>query len=134
METIFTKIRDGQLPSARLYEDEHCFVILDINPVNQGHALVISNAVYPTLADTPAEIFAHMMGVVQQVDAKLHAALGCDATNIVINNGKASGQEIPHLHIHVIPRYLDDTKEFRLSTGVYTPRELADLQEQLRLQ
>ncbi len=133
METIFTKIRDGEVPSVRLYDDEHCFVILDINPVNKGHALVISNAVYPTVADTPEATFAHMMGVVQKIDAKLHAILGCEATNIVINNGEASGQEIPHLHIHVIPRYTGDTKDLRLSTETYGPNEMVQLGAQLRL-
>lgn len=125
METIFTKIRDGAIPSVKLHQDELCFVILDINPVNKGHALVISNEPYPTLADCPVETLAHMMDVVQRTDAKLREVLGCEATNIVINNGEASGQEVAHLHIHVIPRHRGDQKHIHLTKEQYAEGEMA---------
>ncbi|MCK9548963.1 MAG: HIT family protein [Sphaerochaeta sp.] len=131
METIFTKIRDGVIPSVKLHEDELCFVILDINPVNKGHLLVITNECHPTLADCPEATLAHLMGVVQRADAKLREALGCDATNIVINNGEESGQEVKHLHIHVIPRYKGDQKHFRLAKEHYEEGEMERLGRRL---
>ena len=83
METIFTKIRDGVIPSVKLHQDELCFVILDINPVNKGHLLVITNESYPTLADCPEATLAHLMRVVKRADAQLRQTLGCDHTRFV---------------------------------------------------
>ena len=131
METIFTKIRDGVIPSVKLHQDELCFVILDINPVNKGHLLVITNESYPTLADCPEATLAHLMRLVKRADAQLRQTLGCDATNIVINNGKESRQEVPHLHIHVIPRYKDDQKHFLLSKEQYEEGEIQRLGRRL---
>ncbi|MCR5732807.1 MAG: HIT family protein [Sphaerochaetaceae bacterium] len=110
MATIFEMIINGDIPSTKLYEDDKCLVILDINPINYGHALVISKTVYPTFTDCPAETLSHMMEIAKRVDKKQREALGAEGTNIIINNSPASGQEVPHLHIHVIPRFKDDGK------------------------
>lgn len=131
METIFTKIRDGAIPSVKLHQDELCFVILDINPVNKGHLLVITNECYPTLADCPEATLAHLMSVVKRADLRLRQVLACDATNIVINNGKESGQEVSHLHIHVIPRYKDDQKHLHLPKEQYEEGEMQRLGRRL---
>ncbi len=131
METIFTKIRDGAIPSVKLHQDELCFVILDINPVNKGHLLVITNECYPTLADCPDATLSHLMSVVKRADAKLREALICDATNIVINNGKESGQEVSHLHIHVIPRFKEDGKHFHFPKEQYEEGEIERLGRRL---
>lgn len=127
METIFTKIRDNQIPSVKLHQDELCFVILDINPVNKGHLLIITREPYPTIAACPDETLAHLMAITKIADGRLRSVLGCDATNIVINNGKESGQEVPHLHIHVIPRYQDDGKMIRLPKQQYDEGEMRAL-------
>ncbi|NCC64274.1 MAG: HIT family protein [Spirochaetia bacterium] len=126
METIFTKIREGEIPSVMLHRDEFCFAILDINPVNKGHILLITNESYPTLADCPDQILAHLMKLAKQADTKMRSALGCDATNLVINNGKESGQEVPHLHLHIIPRFKDDNKNIRLSKESYQDGEMSE--------
>lgn len=112
METIFTKIINGDIPSTKVHEDDQCVVILDIAPVNKGHALIISRAPYPTMEDCPVETLAHMMSIAQRLGRAMRDSLGAEATNIVINNGPAAGQEVPHLHIHVIPRYQEDGKRF----------------------
>ena len=131
METIFTKIRSGAIPSTKVYEDEVCFVILDINPVNKGHLLIITNEVYPTLADTPDEILAHLLIVAKKADATLRKVLGCAATNVVINNGEESAQEIPHIHLHIIPRYAHDGKHLSFPKEQYDEGEMADLGKRL---
>lgn len=110
MATVFEKIRDGVIPSVKIYEDDICFVILDLNPVNKGHALVISKECVQTFTQIKKENLDHMMGVARMVDAKMRLTLGADGTNIMINNSPASGQEVPHLHIHVIPRFNGDKK------------------------
>ncbi|MPM14587.1 hypothetical protein SDC9_60951 [bioreactor metagenome] len=126
METIFTKILEGKIPSVRLHEDELCFVILDINPVNKGHLLIITKESYPLLSDCPDSTLSHLMHVAKRADAKLREVLHCDATNLIINNGKASGQEVPHLHLHVIPRWESDKKNIHLQKETYTDGEMAE--------
>ena len=108
MKTIFEMIIDNEIPATKLHEDEICLVILDINPINKGHALVINKKPYPTFSQCPAQELSHMMEIAKKVDSLQREKLNCDGTNIIINNSKAANQEIPHLHIHVIPRYNDD--------------------------
>ena len=115
MDTVFTKIIEGSIPSTRLYEDEQCLAILDIHPMNKGHALVICKECYPTISDCPDDVLGHLLSVAKLLDAKMRSSIGAEATNILINNGPAAGQEVPHLHIHVIPRYFTDKKRLSLT-------------------
>ena len=125
MPTVFEMIINGDIPSTKLYEDYSVLVILDINPVQKGHSLVISKKAYPNFTDCPAGELAHMMEVAQRVDLRLRSVLGCQGTNIMINNGPASGQEIPHLHIHVIPRYDNDGQVLGFRKTSYDDGEIA---------
>ena len=112
METLFTKIGKGEIPSVKLYEDDICFVILDINPVVKGHALVISREPYPNMANCPDDVLAHLIQVAKRVDLKQREALKSEGSNIFINNDPASGQEVPHIHVHVVPRYANDGRKY----------------------
>lgn len=131
MKTIFTKILEGEIPSVKLHEDALCTVILDINPVHKGHLLVISRAPYPTFSECPLPTLNHLMDIAQQADKKLRSVLSCDGTNLIINNGAASGQEVPHLHIHIIPRYTNDGQKFGFTKETYAEGELAKYGKQL---
>ncbi|MGE4453170.1 MAG: HIT family protein [Sphaerochaeta sp.] len=131
METIFTKILKGEIPSTILHKDELCFSILDINPVNKGHVLIITNEPYPTVESCPLEVLSHMMLLAKKASATLKDRLNCDATNLIINNGKESGQEVPHLHLHIIPRYQGDEKTIRLAKEKYRDDEIAVYGEKL---
>lgn len=133
MATVFEMIINGEIPSKMLYEDDLCLVILDINPVRKGHALVISKAVYPTIDECPIEVLNHMFSIVKKVNLKLEEKLDCDGTNILINNGKASGQEVPHLHIHVIPRYDNDGQSFNFTKETYLGDEMDRYKDLLTL-
>ncbi len=133
MATVFEMIVNGDIPSVKLYEDETALVILDINPIRKGHALVISKKCYPVVTDCPADTLAHLMEIAQKVDRKMRETLNCDGTNMLINNGKAAGQEVPHLHIHVIPRYDDDGIKFGFDHEAYGEGEAAELGKKLCL-
>ncbi|MGN1163562.1 MAG: HIT family protein [Candidatus Ornithospirochaeta sp.] len=134
MATVFEMIRDGEIPSTKIYEDDLCFVILDLSPVNKGHALVISKECAPTFTEVKDETLHHMINVAKKVDGKMRSVLGADGTNIMINNGPASGQEVPHLHIHVIPRYSGDGKTFSFpSKEKYSEGEMAEYGERLKI-
>ena len=86
MKTVFEMIIDNEIPSVKLYEDDVCIVILDINPIQKGHALVISKKPYPRFTLAPQDELSHMMEVAKRVDLKMREVLGADGTNIMINN------------------------------------------------
>lgn len=112
MPTVFEMIINGDIPSKKVYEDDAVLAILDINPRAKGHTLVISKKVYPTISEAPEDLIAHMFSVVKKIDSAMRRNLMAEGTNVIINNSSASGQEIPHLHIHVIPRKSDDCLSF----------------------
>lgn len=133
METLFTKICKGEIPSVKLYEDDVCFVILDINPVLKGHSLVISKEPYPSMADCPDDVLGHLMTVAKIIDEKQRKALGSQGSNIIINNDPASGQEVPHIHVHVIPRFDGDGRKYFALHDKYDDGEMAQYGERLRI-
>ena len=133
MPTVFELIRDGKIPSRKIYEDNVCFAILDISPRAKGHTLVISKEVYPTVADAPEEVTGHMMEIVKKIDRKMRKVLNADGTNVIINNSPASGQEVPHLHIHVLPRFNGDGLSFFPPVQSYEDGEADKLLELLKI-
>ena len=131
METIFTKIEKGIIPSTKIYEDEVCFVIMDINPVKKGHCLVISRQPYPNVASCPDEVLSHLLLVAKKIDARQREILGNQGSNIIINNDPASGQEVPHIHIHVIPRFDGDGRKHFQEHDTYADGEMKTLLDAL---
>ena len=132
METIFDKIISRSIPSYIVYEDDVCLVILDINPIRKGHLLVISKKSVATIDRLLSNELSAMMSVVQKADVKLREALNADAVNILINDGKDAGQEIPHVHMHVIPRFKGDGELDINKKSPYTDGEIKKYQEMLR--
>ena len=111
-DCVFCKIRDGQIPSAKLYEDERTFAIMDINPLNPGHALVIIKAHAPTIFDAdPADLGAAITAA-KKLGAAVKDAMKAEGLNIMQANGAAAFQSVPHLHLHLIPRFTGDGKGF----------------------
>ena len=107
-DCIFCKIVAGEVPGKKVYEDEHCLAFLDINPLADGHTMVIPKGHYPLLEDMPAEVAGHLMRVVARVSAAQRSELGVLSTTIGINNGPEAGQVVPHIHVHVVPRRSTD--------------------------
>ena len=108
VDCIFCKIVKGEIPSAKLYEDDNVYAFLDIGPVHKGHSLVIPKKHYEDMFDVPGELLGKQIQAVQRVAAAVKKATGCDGVNIAQSNGKAAGQVVPHIHFHIMPRYLDD--------------------------
>ncbi len=107
-DCIFCKIVNKQIPASIIYEDEDVLVFMDIGPIIKGHALVISKEHHGLVTETPNEILAKLHWVAKRVALAQMNELGADGVNIMQNNGAAAGQEVPHIHIHVIPRYASD--------------------------
>jgi histidine triad (HIT) family protein len=127
MESLFTKIIKREIPSVILHEDEQCIVILDISPINKGHALVISKKEYETIIECSDAELSYLMGIARKTAVKLTDVLSIDGFNIMINNKPASGQEVPHLHIHIIPRYDGDGKTPKMTKESYKEGEMEQL-------
>jgi histidine triad (HIT) family protein len=125
---ILAKILRGELPSHPVYEDDRCLAILDIFPINPGHLLVIPKARASTIADLDPAHAGHLLQVAARLSQVVRAvAPRCEGVNFWISDGTAAGQEIPHVHLHVIPRFAEDG--FRLRTGPKNrqPQDPADL-------
>jgi histidine triad (HIT) family protein len=109
---VFCRIIDGQLPSMRVYEDERTIAIMDINPLNSGHCLVINKAHAPTLWDADPIDLQAAIAAAQKVGAALKTAVKPDGLNLLQANGPAAFQSVPHFHLHLIPRWNNDDKGF----------------------
>ena len=108
MDCVFCKIISGEIASAKIAENEKAIAILDINPANFGHTLVIPKAHIESLADMDEETTNAVMELVKEVMKRQIKNLGAEGVNVLHNFGKVAGQVVPHAHIHVIPRYKDD--------------------------
>jgi len=106
-ENIFRKILDGEIPSHDVYEDEDTYAFLDVNPLARGHTLVIPKQDAETLEDLDDGGEA-LFDTVRRLAPRVADAVDAPAYNVGLNNGEASGQEVPHAHIHIVPRFEGD--------------------------
>ena len=120
-DCLFCRIVDGELPSYDLYEDDQVLAFLDVNPVAEGHALVIPKAHHERVTDYDAETTAAVFDAAREVAAAMEAALEPDGFNLFQTNGAAAGQEVFHSHVHVVPRTEGDDVSFG-----FEPRDLED--------
>lgn len=111
-DCVFCKIRDGQIPSIKLYEDARTLCIMDINPLNAGHCLVLTRAHAPTIFDADPADLAAAITTAQRVAKAQRTALQPDGLNMLQANGAAAFQSVPHFHLHLIPRWANDGKGF----------------------
>ena len=130
-ESIFSKIIAGKIPSFKVYEDKKVVAILDINPVNAGHLLVIPREEYITLMDMPDKLAEHTITVVKHLASEIQRITGAPGINIFLNNGVAAGQEVPHVHFHIIPRFEGDDAIPHWKRKQVSPEDLKELSELL---
>lgn len=104
-DNIFAKILRGEIPSHKVYEDEHSFAFMDIMPRADGHVLVIPKTPARGLLDADPVALGHAIAAVQKVGAAVVAATGADGLTIQQFNESAGGQVVFHLHFHVLPRW-----------------------------
>ena len=111
-ETIFSKIIDGEIPSFKIYENEHVYAFLDISQVTKGHTLLIPKKASPNIYETDAETMKHISEALPIVANAIKKAFNPDGINIIQNNGEFASQSVYHIHFHLIPRYKDDIDGF----------------------
>lgn len=122
---IFCKISNGEIPSTKLYEDDEFVIILDVGPASLGHALILPKEHYANIFEMPEELLKKSVSLAKVWGEKLVKALHADGLNLVQNNGLAAGQTVYHYHLHLIPRYDQDTVG-----ELWTPGTLSEEQRQ----
>ena len=100
MASVFTKIINGELPGRFVYEDEDVVAFLTVQPMTQGHTLVVPRAEIDQWQDVDPETFNKVMGVAQLIGKAVCKAFGAQRAGVII-----AGLEVPHLHVHVFPAY-----------------------------
>ncbi|WP_255169424.1 HIT family protein [Natrononativus amylolyticus] len=108
MSTVFSQIVAGEIPARVVYEDETTFAFLDANPLAPGHTLVIPKVEYERLNDVPESEAADLYATIHRLIPAVEDAVGADATTVAFNNGEEAGQEVPHVHCHIVPRFAGD--------------------------
>lgn len=104
-DNIFAKIIRGEMPAAKVYEDDQVVAFLDLFPQSPGHTLVLPKATCRNMFDIAPDDLQQLIVRVQMIARGVRKALGPDGLTIMQFNGSAGGQTIFHLHFHIIPRY-----------------------------
>jgi histidine triad (HIT) family protein len=112
VDCVFCRIRDGQIPSTRVYEDDRTIAFMDINPLNEGHTLVITRAHAATLFEADEADLRAAIATAKRVAVAIRTALHPDGLNLLQANGAAAFQSVAHFHIHLLPRFTGDGKGF----------------------
>ncbi len=127
-DCIFCDIIAGQAPAHKVYTDDHCTAFMDIRPVNPGHVLVIPNRHAANLAGLAPEDGAAVFQVGQKLAAALYASgLPCEGVNLWLADGPAAGQEVFHVHLHILPRFRGDGFGLRFGPNYGVRPERAEL-------
>lgn len=131
-QCIFCHIVEGKVSSKKVFEDDRCIGILDINPANPGHILLIPKEHYQIMPQVPDELIGHLFMVVKHLSQAALKALKVGGVNVIIANGIAAGQRAPHFMIHVIPRTEGDGLKFAIPQKQVTEKDLALLKNNIK--
>ena len=124
MGCVFCSIVEGNSPASIVYEDDAVMAFMDIQPVNSGHLLVIPKVHATYLNQLDPETAGWLFQVGQSLDQALRrSGVPCEGVNLFLADGEAAGQEVFHVHLHVIPRFHGDGFGFRFPPGY---RDLPD--------
>lgn len=107
-DCLFCKIASGVIPSHKVYEDEATFAFLDIHPLSLGHTLVIPKTHAARFEDLDAESAGRIWRTVHRLVPLVLKAVGAPASTLAVNNGREAGQEVAHVHVHLVPRHAGD--------------------------
>jgi len=130
--SIFARIAAGEIPCQKVFENDLLLAFLDINPLSEGHTLLITKRPVERVEDLTPEEAAEIGRVLPVLIRKILAVTGAPACNILQNNGRAAGQEVPHVHFHIIPRREGDGLGFRWKPQRRSTEELEALAARIR--
>ena len=125
-QCIFCQIVQGKVQSRKIYEDEKTLAILDINPANPGHALLLTKEHYSIMPQLPDDEITHIFMVAKSLSNSMLKSIDAQGTNIIVMNGIAAGQRAQHFMVHVIPRKDKDGVEFVLPQKTMSQEEIEE--------
>ena len=128
---IFCDMIEGKMPCYMIYHDDDCIVILDKYPIDNGHSLIITKKPYEKLTDMGVDEVAKLFSKIPKIANAIMSATNADAFSIAQNNGKAAKQIVPHVHIHIIPRY-NATGTLWTKRKILSDIELDDLSQKIK--
>jgi histidine triad (HIT) family protein len=129
---IFCQIIEGKVQSKKIYSDDKVIAILDINPGNPGHVLIMPKEHYAIMPQVPEEVIGHMAIVAKRISQIALKALGAKGTNIIVQNGIAAGQKAQHFMLHVIPRKENDGIKFLLEKKTVSEKDYNTVMERVK--
>lgn len=134
-DCLFCKIIAGDIPSTKIYEDEHVFAFMDIGPLTKGHTLLIPKEHVANVFEMSEDVASHLFSVAPKIANAINETFKPVGMNLLNNNGEAAGQSVFHFHLHFIPRY-DETDGFKATWNTkqdeFTPAILAELSEKIK--
>ncbi|MFW5916906.1 MAG: HIT family protein [Halorubrum sp.] len=107
-DCIFCSIVDGEIPARTVHETDDVLAFLDANPLAPGHTLVIPKTHAERVGDLDPALASAVFDAVAAITPQVESAVDADGANVGINDGEAAGQEVPHVHVHVVPRFDGD--------------------------
>jgi histidine triad (HIT) family protein len=116
-DCVFCKIVKGEVPASIVFQDEVCLAFMDIYPVSRGHCLLIPKKHFTNLLDVDLDVLSHLTRRLAELTRKVQSSLKPEGILTAAANGKGAGQDIPHLHFHIIPRNRDDEFGFHFPEG-----------------
>jgi len=131
-QCIFCQIIDEKVSSKKIYEDDKCLAILDINPANPGHALLMPKEHFPLMPLIPENILGHMFMVAKALSKVMLTAVNAEGTDIFIANGSAAGQRAQHFMFHIIPRRSGDELPLDIPFKEVDEKELKKISAELK--
>jgi histidine triad (HIT) family protein len=107
-DCIFCKIAAGEIPCSKVFEDDTTLAFMDIAPLGKGHVLVIPKNHFDNILEIDEETYGRLFSVICRIAKAVGASTSPDGMTVMQLNGKASDQVVPHLHIHIVPRWTGD--------------------------
>lgn len=132
MGCVFCEIIGGESEAATIYEDADVVVIMDRYPIDTGHCLVITREHRETISDMDPAGVGRVFGTAHAIAGAVLKGLGADAFSIAQNNGRAAKQVVPHVHVHVIPRYNSTGTDWSAGRKVASMGDLERLAARIR--
>ena len=129
---IFCKIIYNEIPSYKVYEDDVCLAILDISQVTPGHTLVMPKKHFKNILELDDETASHLFKVAKDLSKKISKLPNVLGLNVLNNCGEKAGQSVEHFHIHISPRYENDTVILTFPTNQTSEKQFNELLEKLK--
>ncbi|HKR73100.1 MAG TPA: HIT family protein [Candidatus Nitrosocosmicus sp.] len=121
---IFCRIIQKDIPNAIIYENDKFLAFMDKYPINHGHTLIVPKQHYGNILEMPAELVGEMYSLIPKLANAITSVIESDGFNINQNNGKSANQIVPHVHVHIVPRYSAEKVK-----GQWPTRKIAKMQE-----